>query len=174
MGTVYKVRDVALGRIVALKIIRDFDSSDGRAMDRFFRSARITARLDHPSIVPIYNVGQFEGMPYVVSKLIEGTNLAAVIAESGAVPARRAARIVGEVAEALHFAHEHGVIHRDVKPSNIMIDPDGHAILTDFGLARSLAADDEASVTFEGQILGTPSYMSPEQAQGQLDAIGPT
>jgi tRNA A-37 threonylcarbamoyl transferase component Bud32 len=173
MGVVYKVRDVALDRVVALKMIRHFGSSDGAAMDRFFRAARVTARLRHPSIVPIFQVGQVDGTPYVVSQFIEGRDLSAIAGRSGRLPAREAAGIAAQVAEALHFAHEHDVIHRDVKPSNIMIQPDSHALLTDFGLARPVATCDEASVTMEGLIVGTPSYMSPEQAEGRQGAMGP-
>ena len=173
MGVVFKVHDLALDRVAALKIIQHFGATSGEAMDRFFSAARLWARLNHPSIVPIYNVGQVDGMPYVVSEFIEGVDLSALVAPSGGLPAPDAARIIAEVADALHFAHEHGVIHRDVKPSNIMVDPDGHAVLMDFGLARSLAGDDEASLTLEGQIIGTPAYMSPEQADGRLDTMGP-
>jgi serine/threonine protein kinase len=173
MGVVYKVRDCALERDAALKVIRHFGPPDGEVMDRFFRAARLWARLDHPAIVPIYHVGQLNGMPYVVSKFIEGPNLSVLLSHSDGIPAHEAARIIAEVADALHFAHEHRVIHRDVKPSNIMMGDDRHPILTDFGLARSLSAGDEASVTFEGQIVGTPAYMSPEQVDGRLDAIGP-
>jgi WD40 repeat protein len=172
MGSVYKVHDVALNRIAALKIIHHFTAADGVATDRFFRAARLWARLKHPSIVPIYHVGQFDGMPYVVSEFIEGVNLSALLSQAGRPTARDAARIIAEVADALHFAHERGVIHRDVKPSNIMIRPDGHAGLVDFGLARSLA-DDEASLSSTGTVIGTPPYMSPEQAEGRLGAIGP-
>ncbi len=173
MGTVYLARDVALGRLVALKVIRHFDTSDGRSMERFLRSARITAGLSHPSIVPIYNVGQVDGRLFIVSQYIEGNELSALMRQAGRVPPGDAARIVGEVAEALHCAHEQGVIHRDVKPSNIMVDSGGHALLTDFGLARSLVQDDEVSFTIEGDVVGTPAYMSPEQIEGRLDAVGP-
>jgi serine/threonine protein kinase len=173
MGVVYMVRDCALERVAALKIIRHFGPPDGEAMDRFFRAARLWARLEHPGIVPIYHVGQLDGMPYVVSKFLEGPNLSAFVSHNGDIGARDSARIIAEVADALQFAHEHGVVHRDVKPSNIMMEDDGHPILVDFGLARSLTTSDEASVTMEGQIVGTPAYMSPEQVDGRLDAIGP-
>ncbi len=160
---------------IALRPSRSYAASTrltGGSWTASSASARMTARLDHPSIVPVYNVGQVDGSPYVVSKLIEGSSLSALMAKAGPIPPRRAARIIGDIAEALHFAHEHAVVHRDVKPSNIMIDPDGNALLTDFGLARSLATDDEASFTMEGAVIGTPSYMSPEQAEGRLDAVG--
>jgi serine/threonine protein kinase len=173
MGVVFKVRDIALDRVAALKIIRRLGASDGEATDRFLRAARLWARLQHPSIVPIYNVGQFDGMPYVVSEFIEGVNLSALVSPSGGLPARDSARIIAEVGDALSFAHAGGVLHRDVKPSNIMIKPDGRAVLVDFGLARPIADDGEATLTFHGTILGTPSFMSPEQALGRIAEIGP-
>jgi hypothetical protein len=173
MGVVFRVHDVALDRVAALKIIRHLGASGGEAMDRFFRAARLWARLKHPSIVPIYNVGQFDGVPYVVSEFIEGVDLSALVSPSGALPVRDAARITAEVADALSFAHASGVIHRDVKPSNIMIKLDGHAVLVDFGLARSIADDREASLSFVGTIVGTPCFMSPEQALGQIGEMGP-
>jgi hypothetical protein len=174
MGVVFKVRDVALDRIAALKIIRHFGAADGEAMDRFFRGARLWARLNHPSIVSIYHVGQVDGMPYVVSEFIEGVDLSTMArAGAGGLSVRDAAGFIAEVADALHFAHEQGVIHRDVKPSNIVIKPDGHAVLVDFGLARSLSADDEASLSVVGAIIGTPSFMSPEQVEGRHDLLGP-
>jgi serine/threonine protein kinase len=172
MGVVYKVHDVALDRVAALKIMGPFGPPSGEVVDRFFRAARLWARLKHPSIVPIYNIGQVDGTPYVVSEFIEGVDLSTLISPSGGFPAVDAARIIVEVADALSFAHAHGVIHRDVKPSNIMIKPDGHAVLVDFGLARPIAFDGEASLSALGTIVGTPSFMSPEQAQGRISELG--
>jgi serine/threonine protein kinase len=173
MGVVFKVRDVALDRVAALKIIHHIGAAGGEAMDRFFRAARLWARLKHPSIVPIYNVGQVDGMPYVVSEFIDGVDLSALVSPSCGLPGRDSARIIAEVADALGVAHAGGVIHRDIKPSNIMIKPDGHAVVVDFGLARSIADDGEASLSIMGTIVGTPSYMSPEQAEGRLGEMGP-
>jgi hypothetical protein len=174
MGVVFKVRDVALGRLAALKvIINRFAGRDESSLDRFFRSARLWARLVHPSIVPIYHVGQFDGMPYVVSQLIEGQTLASVVNSGNRMAVRDAAKLVSVVADAAHFAHERGVIHRDIKPSNIIMGPDNAPILIDFGLACARGRDDEADVTFSGQVLGTPVYMSPEQASGRQSMIGP-
>jgi RNA polymerase sigma factor (sigma-70 family) len=173
MGVVYKVRDLALNRILALKIIRHFGPANDQAMDRFFREARLTSRLRHPSIVPIYHVSQVDGMPYVVRPFIEGEDLSAYLKKAGGLTARDAAGIVAKVADGLDFAHRHGVVHRDVKPSNILIDSDSRPVLTDFGLARSFADEGEASLTYEGTLIGTPAYMSPEQADGRLAALGP-
>jgi RNA polymerase sigma factor (sigma-70 family) len=173
MGVVYKVRDVALNRVLALKIIRHVGPASDSALDRFFREARVCGRLRHPSIVPIYSVGEVDGMPYVVRPFIEGEDLSAFLKKAGRLPARDAAGIVAVVADVLDFAHRHGVIHRDIKPSNVLIDPDRRPVLTDFGLARCFADEGEASLTREGTLIGTPAYMSPEQADGRLAALGP-
>jgi serine/threonine protein kinase len=173
MGAVFKVRDVALDRLAALKISsRHLGAADGEGMDRFFRAARLWARLNHPSIVAIYHVDQFDGMPYIVSEFIEGVDLSTLV-RSGGLSVRDAAGLIAEVADALEFAHGQGILHRDVKPSNIMIEPDGHTVLVDFGLACSLSADDEASITVVGNIIGTPTYMSPEQVEGRHDLLEP-
>jgi serine/threonine protein kinase len=173
MGVVFKVRDTALDRSAALKVLPYLTAAGGEAMDRFFRAARLWAQLSHPSIAPIYHVGQVDGTPYIVSKLVDGIDLSVLLRQSGGMATGDAARITAEIADALHSAHAAGVIHRDVKPSNIMISPDGHATLVDFGLARSCSADVEASLTMVGVIIGTPQYMSPEQAQGLHDLVGP-
>jgi hypothetical protein len=173
MGVVYKVRDLALNRVLALKTIRHVGPASDPAMDRFFREARICGQLHHPSIVPIYAVGEVDGMPYVVRPFIEGEDLRAFLKKAGCLPARDAAEIVAEVADILDFAHRHGVIHRDVKPANIMVDADGRPHMLDFGLARSFADEGEASLTCEGALIGTAAYMSPEQADGRLAALGP-
>jgi serine/threonine-protein kinase len=169
MGAVYRARDLALGRIVAIKIVPSVYASDGHALDRFCREARVCARLHHPAIVPIYGVHQADGVPFIVSQLIEGRPLSG----SDRLPPREAARVAVQVADALHYAHEQGIIHRDVKPTNIILRPDGSPVLTDFGLARMYASGEEAECTWEGEILGTPAYMSPEQVFGNLAALGP-
>ena len=173
MGVVYRVRDVALNRCAALKLIRLHGQVSGWAMDRFFRAARLWARLHHPSIVPIYYAGEYQGMPYLVSQLINGETLSQITRRHTRLAPRKAAEVVAQVADAAHYAHQNGVLHRDIKPSNIMIDADGRAMLIDFGLARCVASDDEASLSLNGEIVGTPTYMSPEQARGQSGAIGP-
>jgi WD40 repeat protein/tetratricopeptide (TPR) repeat protein len=162
-GMVYKARDIRLGRIVAVKIPRPGSISTADDLDRFVREARSTAQLRHPSIVTVHEVGDHDGLPFLVSDFIEGLTLSDLLTARRPLP-RAAAALVEEVAEALHFAHTQGIIHRDVKPSNIILNAEGHAHLMDFGLAKRDAG--EVSITIDGQILGTPAYMSPEQAFG--------
>jgi WD40 repeat protein/tRNA A-37 threonylcarbamoyl transferase component Bud32 len=163
-GTVYKARDPRLDRIVAVKIPRAGNLPDGQELGRFLREARSTAQLRHPAIVPVYEVGQEDGLPYLVSDFVEGVTLADRLT-AGRLPFRDAAELAATVAEALDHAHRHGIIHRDVKPSNIMLRPNGTPVVMDFGLARRAAG--EVTMTTEGQVLGTPAYMSPEQARGE-------
>jgi serine/threonine protein kinase len=167
-GTVYRARDTELDRHVALKVLRagGLATDDERA--RFLREARNAARLRHPSIVAVHEVGEQDGVPYLVSEFIEGVTLSAWLS-AGTHTFREMATMVAQVADALQFAHEHGVIHRDVKPSNVMIDRLGRPHLMDFGLARRDEGD--ATLTLEGAILGTPSYMSPEQARGEVRRV---
>ncbi len=162
-GTVWKAMDPTLRRAVALKIPTR-GALDRDEADRFFREARAAAQLRHPNIVAVHEVGTDSGLIYIVSDYVNGSTLQDVLA--GKSPAfREAAKIVAKIAHALHHAHEAGVIHRDLKPSNIMIDGRGEPIVMDFGLARR--ESDETSITVEGRILGTPRYMSPEQAAGE-------
>jgi tRNA A-37 threonylcarbamoyl transferase component Bud32 len=163
-GTVYKARDTELDREVALKIPRAGNLSTPQERDRFLREARSAAQLHHPSIVPVHEVGSHDGLPFLVSDFVEGITLADELSAQRSDPAD-AARLVASVADALHYAHEHGVIHRDVKPSNIILDADKNPHVMDFGLAKREAG--EVTVTLDGQVLGTPAYMSPEQARGE-------
>ena len=168
MGTVYLAVDTLTKRHVALKTIAP-DASQAEA-DRFLREVRIAARLDHPGIVTIYDAGVEEGRAYYTMERIEGGSVADVTQAKCAQPPREACDLVRRTAEALHHAHEHGVIHRDIKPANILLDAEGHPHLADFGLARRL--DDESlAITRTGQFLGTPAYLSPEQAHGDNDAL---
>jgi WD40 repeat protein/tRNA A-37 threonylcarbamoyl transferase component Bud32 len=171
-GSVYKARDPELDRTVAVKVPRAGNITSARDLDRFLREARSAAQLRHPAIVSIHEVGQQDGLPYLVSDYVQGVTLADVLSSRRVTP-HEAARLAASVATALQFAHEHGVIHRDVKPSNIMIGDDGAPHLMDFGLAKREAG--EITMTHDGQVLGTPAYMSPEQARGeahQVDARG--
>jgi serine/threonine protein kinase/formylglycine-generating enzyme required for sulfatase activity len=161
-GTVYKGYDSELERNVAIKVSKRERISTEEEADDFLDEARILASLDHPGIVPVYDVGRSaEGLYYVVSKIIEGTTLSQRI-EAELPTYRESAKIVAEIAEALHHAHRRGLIHRDVKPANILLDQEGTAYVTDFGLA--LREEDYCN---KGVIAGTPAYMSPEQARGE-------
>ena len=163
-GTVFKARDPELDRVVAIKVPRAGCLHGPEDMDRFLREARSVAQLSHPSIVAVHEVGQHDGVPYLVSDFVRGVTLADLLTGRRPSP-NEAARIVRAVAEALAYAHERGVIHRDIKPSNILLDESGTPRLTDFGLAKRDAG--EITLTVEGQVLGTPAYMSPEQARGE-------
>jgi tRNA A-37 threonylcarbamoyl transferase component Bud32 len=163
-GTVYKARDPELGRWVAIKVPRAGSLAGKEDLDRFLREARSVAQLRHPSIVSVYDVGQADSVPYLVSELVEGMTLADLLTARRRTP-REAAELTAAVADALQYAHDQGVIHRDVKPSNIMLDSDGQPHLMDFGLAKRDAGD--VTMTLDGQVLGTPAYMSPEQAAGE-------
>ena len=173
MGVVFKARDVALDRIVAIKVIREFGRPHDDRMNRLFREARISASLKHPSIAQIYNIGQVEGMPYIVSEFVEGKSFSEYARPHGRLAPKDLAEMIARVADALQYAHSLGIIHRDVKPSNILIDQERCPHLIDFGLARSCIDGAEATLSHAGEIVGTPSYMSPEQAEPRLDAIGP-
>ncbi len=183
-GCVYRARDRELGRIVAIKIPRSGAIGSSGDSDRFLREARSVAQLRHPLIVPIFEVGKENGFPYLVSEFIQGITLADHLTGSR-IPLRESVALVAQIADALHYAHEKGVVHRDVKPSNIMLErnaADSSASwessketlrysprLMDFGLAKRDAG--EMTMTVEGQILGTPAYMSPEQARGDSHSV---
>jgi WD40 repeat protein/Tfp pilus assembly protein PilF/tRNA A-37 threonylcarbamoyl transferase component Bud32 len=167
-GTVYKARDAHLDRVVAVKVPRRGSLTDKADLDRFLREARSAAQLRHAAIVPVHEVGTVDGTPYLVSDFVEGVTLSDWLTAQPLGP-RKAAGLVAAVADALGYAHEQGVIHRDVKPSNIMLQADGSPQLMDFGLARREVGED--TVTQEGQVLGTPAYMSPEQARGEAHRV---
>jgi tetratricopeptide (TPR) repeat protein/tRNA A-37 threonylcarbamoyl transferase component Bud32 len=168
MGTVYKARQKGLNRLVALKMIRLSSLGWETEVQRFRNEAEMVALLDHPQIVPVYEVGQVEGQPYFCMKLIDGGSLAGHLARFRDDP-RAAAQLVALIARAVHHAHQRGILHRDLKPSNILLDAAGQPYVTDFGLAKRLEAD--ASLTQSGALVGTPSYMAPEQASGKNGLI---
>jgi serine/threonine-protein kinase len=170
MGVVYRARQGGLGRVVALKRLLLGDESPALDVARFRAEAESAAQLDHPHIVPVYLVGSHEGQPYFLMKYVEGTTLSRRLAE-GPMPPAEAAALLAPVCRAIHFAHQKNVWHRDLKPSNILIDREGRPYVSDFGLAKRIDAD--ASLTQSGAILGTPSYMAPEQASGGRGPIGP-
>jgi WD40 repeat protein/tRNA A-37 threonylcarbamoyl transferase component Bud32 len=167
-GTVYKARDPQLDRAVAIKIPRAGNLTEPGDLDRFLREGRSAARLQHPAIVPIHEVGQAEGVPYLVSEFVEGPTLSDVLT-SRQLTMREAAELIAALADALNYAHEAGVVHRDVKPSNIIFDAKNRPHLMDFGLAKREAG--EITMTQDGQVLGTPAYMSPEQARGDAHKV---
>ena len=167
-GVVHRAWDTLLRRTVALKRPRPGARRDAEAVERFLREARAAAGLRHPHIVPVHDAGQVDGELYLVSDLIEGRNLADELA-ARRPGFRRSAEWVAALAEALEHAHSFGVIHRDVKPSNVLIDAEDRVYLTDFGLAKSDSG--EATLTADGQVIGTPAYMAPEQARAATGAV---
>ena len=171
MGIVYRAQQISLDREVAVKMILKDQLATQQDRQRFFAEARATAKLEHPGIVPVYDVGEIEGRPYFVMKFIKGKTLYELIQDGGLNP-RTAARYLEQICRAVQFAHDRGIVHRDIKPSNILIDESGHARLTDFGLAK--VSDSMDSLTKTGVVLGTPTYMSPEQASGRMGPIGPS
>jgi WD40 repeat protein/tRNA A-37 threonylcarbamoyl transferase component Bud32 len=170
MGAVFKARHKKLDRVVALKMILAGGLATPSEVLRFRGEAEAAARLDHPNIVPIYDVGEQDGRPYFSMAFVDGTSLAARLRE-GPFDPRDAAGLVADLAAAVQVAHDAGVIHRDLKPGNVLLDKTGRPKLTDFGLAK--LTDRRSDVTGSGQILGTPSYMAPEQAAETATAVGP-
>jgi serine/threonine-protein kinase len=167
-GVVYRAWDGELGRTVAVKVPRLGRLATAADEERFLREARSSAQLRHPHLVALHDAGRLDGTCYLVSDFVEGVTLAQRLAAGRFTPAEAAA-LAAQVADALHYAHERGVIHRDVKPSNILLDGAGRAHVTDFGLARCEAAG--ATLTADGDLLGTPAYMSPEQARGEAHRV---
>ncbi|MGH7644734.1 MAG: serine/threonine-protein kinase, partial [Gemmatimonadales bacterium] len=164
MGSVYLARDLKLDRLVAIKVLDPVLSQGGGFVRRFEREARTAARLDHHHIIPIYAVEIDGDLKYFVMKYIAGECLTALQERHQPFPLDRCQRLLWEAASALGHAHSRGVVHRDVKPGNIMVDEDGAAVLADFGIAKALEAATQLTVT--GHVLGTPHYMSPEQGSG--------
>ncbi len=169
-GTVYRAYDPQLDRVVALKVPNPGVMADAKRVERFLREAKATANLRHPHIVPVFDAGQDGDTYYIASAFIDGKPLSDTIDERG-TDFSRAARIVRELAEALAYAHEQGIVHRDVKPANMMLDTHDRVHLMDFGLASR--QDEEAKLTNDGAVMGTPAYMSPEQAKGQQGEAQP-
>jgi serine/threonine protein kinase/WD40 repeat protein len=167
-GFVYQARDAQLGRTVAIKIPRAGVFATQQEQERFLREARSAAHLKHPNIVAVYEIAQENHVPYLVREYIEGQTLADLLRQRR-LAFREAAELVVPVAEALDYAHRHGVIHRDINSRNILVDETGRPHVTDFGLALRKGA--ESTMTADGQVLGTPAYMSPEQAEGQSHQV---
>ena len=171
MGVVYRARQVALNRTVALKMILDGAHASARQASRFRTEAEVFARLHHPGIVQIHEIGEHEGRPFLVLEFVAGGTLDRALAGTP-MPADRAARLVETLARAVEHAHERGVVHRDLKPANVLLTENGEPKITDFGLAKLLAGDSHQSVS--GALVGTPSYMAPEQVEGAPAVIGPS
>ena len=173
MGIVFKARQASLKRVVALKMILKGELASPAEIERFHVEAQAAANLQHPNIVAIHEVGEHEGQHYFSMDFVDGKNLAQVIAECG-VRSGDLKTMVGyvkTVAEAIHYAHQHGTIHRDLKPSNILIDALGQPRITDFGLAKRVKLNSD--LTASGQILGTPNFMPPEQVAARQGEVGP-
>ncbi|MEO1994517.1 MAG: serine/threonine-protein kinase [Planctomycetaceae bacterium] len=170
MGVVYKGRQVSLNRIVAIKMILSGELATQSDIERFHIEARAAANLKHSNIVAIHEVGEHEGRYYFSMDYVAGQTLADII-QNGPLPARKAAQYAETIAEAIHFAHQQGTLHRDLKPQNLLIDSDDQPQITDFGLAKRVAHD--SGLTATGAVMGTPSYMPPEQALGKQEELAP-
>jgi serine/threonine-protein kinase len=164
MSTVYRAFDERLERSVAIKLMHRSLSGDSTQLERFRREARAAARLQHPHVVTVIDTGDDEGHPYIVFEYVEGDTLKARVKAEGALPVVEAVAYAIEIGRALAAAHDERLVHRDVKPQNVLIDPDGRAKVTDFGIARSL---EDGGLTATGRVLGTTDYVSPEQALGE-------
>ena len=170
-GVVFRARQKSLNRIVAVKVIGLGQWATPAHLKRFRLEAEAAASLDHPCIVPIYEVGEREGQCYFSMKFVEGGQLDEVT-QQPPISIRQAAELISKVARTVHYAHEHGILHRDIKPGNILLDAKGEPHLTDFGLARLV--ESESTVTRTLEVLGTPSYMAPEQATGDNTKLART
>jgi serine/threonine protein kinase len=168
MAVVFRARDEGLGRTVAIKVLAGNLAGDQAARERFTREARTVANVEHPHIIPVYAAGEADGLLYIAMRFVDGADLHALIRSGGPLPPRRAAAFVSDMASALDAAHAVGVVHRDVKPANVLVDtrpgrPE-HAYLTDFGVARVMRST--GGLTVAGQFIGSPNYGAPEQISG--------
>ncbi|RPJ81511.1 MAG: serine/threonine protein kinase, partial [Acidobacteria bacterium] len=168
MGLVYKAYDPVLERHAAIKVMTTSGEMDDELRARFFREARSAARLSNPNIIAIFDMGDDQNRPFIAMEFVEGEDLKALIRQRVFVPFGRKLEVISQICRALHYAHKQGVIHRDIKPGNIRLTPEGQVKILDFGLARLGASD----MTRTGTLMGTPYYMSPEQARGARDIDG--
>jgi serine/threonine protein kinase len=169
MGVVYRATDLSLDRPIALKVLTEDLANDPGFRRRFVTESRLAASLDHPNVIPIHAAGEHDGTLYIAMRLVPGDDLRTILREDGRIEPARAARLIAQVASALDAAHAHGLVHRDVKPANVLLTPEDHVYLTDFGLSKRANADTEATRT--GMVLGTLDYVAPEQIRGER--IGP-
>ena len=167
-AVVYSVRDMRLSRYLAVKVMRPDLFAAPDVVERFRREARLVAHLDHPNILPVSFAGEAEGLVYYAMPRVKGTTLRDHLRTERQLPVGLAKHIFTEVAKGLHHAHAHAVVHRDVKPANIMLEQTGKVLLLDFGIAKALSADG-ASTTTTGMVIGSAEYMAPEQAAGSRD-----
>ena len=165
MADVFLARDLLLDRPVAIKVLFDQFSKDKQFVERFRREAQRAANLNHPNIVSVFDWGEESGTYFIVMEYVEGRSLAEIIRTEGSIHPDKVAEISSEVAAALSFAHRNGIVHRDVKPGNVLVAPNGHIKVADFGIARALA-NVQSELTQAGTVMGTATYISPEQAQG--------
>jgi serine/threonine protein kinase len=168
MGTIYQAHDHRLGRRVAVKLLKDELAQDPRFVERFRREARAAAALSHPCIAAVFDYGEQDGTHFIVMELAEGRDLARLLREEGPLSPDRAVRVATQICEALGHAHAAGVVHRDVKPANVIVGDDDRVKVTDFGIARAVG---DSTLTATGSVLGTAHYISPEQAEGSK--VGP-
>ncbi|MDO9301483.1 MAG: serine/threonine-protein kinase, partial [Anaerolineales bacterium] len=166
MATVYRAYDPSFEREVAIKVLPRELIHDPQFRSRFEREIKMVAALEHPSIVPVYDVGDNDGQPYFVMRFMAGGSLSNWIAK-GKIPLEDTARIIGKIAQGLSYAHKKGIIHRDLKPDNILFDDNDDPYISDFGIAK-LTESISGSLTDDSGIIGTPAYMSPEQARGEI------
>jgi serine/threonine protein kinase len=171
IGILYRARQLRLDRPVALKLVEPDKASDPVVRERLRREARSVAALDHPNVVPLYEAGEQDGTVFIASRWVDGTELGTLIHSTGPLEPARAARIAAQIAAALEVAHEKELVHRDVKPSNVILTPEDHAYLTDFALVKRVGT--AAGLTAVDQMLGTVDYVAPEQIEGgQSDSRG--
>jgi serine/threonine protein kinase len=165
MGVVYRATDLSLDRSVALKVLTEELAKDAGFRRRFVSESKLAASLDHPNVIPIHAAGEHDGILYIAMRFVPGDDLREMLRQDGRIEPERAAQIIAQVASALDAAHAHGLVHRDVKPANVLMTPEGHVYLTDFGLSKRLSSDTEA--TRSGMVLGTLDYIAPEQIRGE-------
>ena len=163
MSVVYLATDTRLDRRVALKLLAPELAADERFRERFLGESKLAASLDHPNVIPVYEAGEAAGLLYIAMRYVEGTDLKALVSTKGALPPARAVALLAQVADALDEAHAHGLVHRDVKPGNVLIAAHDHVYLSDFGLTKQ--AGSESGLTGTAEFIGTPDYVSPEQIE---------